>query len=167
MGLFKTEPHIEIEAENYLRRCYQRSIRWFIENNMKYIFLLTKCRNKRLKRFYGEQFIVGYIERREVGQHRGHYFVKGEVKIAHFEESYPILNLFNRKLSRRELLSHRYYVLDSDKTAEIIQFLKNSRNILRECVEEIKRLDPCNKTCHYAQDPGKCMFFQECLRFKE
>lgn len=42
----KTEPHLEIGAENYIRRCWARNISRFIEENKKYLFLLTVCKNK-------------------------------------------------------------------------------------------------------------------------
>jgi len=58
----KTEPHIEIGAENYINCCYQRkNIVPFLKSEEKYLFLFTTCKCQNLKVHYGEKFVVGYI----------------------------------------------------------------------------------------------------------
>lgn len=44
---YKTEPHIEIGAENYINRCYQsNNIMPFLKSKGKYLFLFTTCKAK-------------------------------------------------------------------------------------------------------------------------
>ena len=163
----RPEPHIEIGAENYLSKCYRQNIKLLLSRRMKYVFLVTMCNNRTLKRFYKRRYVVGYILVRQKGWHKDHYFVKGETKIFPFEEAYPLRDLFNRLDPQKMRFFYSRRILNKTATARLIEFFRGRRSILEKCIEEIKNRDPNNKTCHYAQDPGKCMFFQECLRFKE
>ena len=66
---YKTEPHIEIGAENFCVECYQNNIKKFVERKLNYLFLITTCKNKEVNRKYGKdtnQFIVGYIKKSDV-----------------------------------------------------------------------------------------------------
>jgi hypothetical protein len=50
----KTEPHIEIGAENYISCCYQKNnIVPFLKSREKYLFLFTTCKNRELNRTFG------------------------------------------------------------------------------------------------------------------
>lgn len=42
----KTEPHIEIGAENYINPCYQSYIKSFAKSDEEYLFLFTRCKDK-------------------------------------------------------------------------------------------------------------------------
>ncbi|TAN41155.1 MAG: hypothetical protein EPN24_04230, partial [Candidatus Methanoperedens sp.] len=77
----KTEPHIEIGAENYLAKCYPTNISKFAGSDMKYLFLVTTCKKKEINRKFGKnktnQFIVGYIVKEKAFDTGGHICVRG------------------------------------------------------------------------------------------
>ena len=61
----KTEPHIEIGAENYINRCYQsNNIMPFLKSKGKYLFLFTTCKAKDHK-YYNRKCIVGFISKKK------------------------------------------------------------------------------------------------------
>lgn len=162
---FKTEPHIEIGAENYWNCCYQsNNIIPMINNNEGYLFLMTTCRNWALGNLYGLKLIVGYIK---VKQHwlvknpdRGerHYFVKGPVFLYHFKDSIPITRISYSKWTRTMLVS-------AEDTETILAHFKNKKNILKDCVREIRRLDQDNLTCLRKLQNANCAFSKDCLRW--
>jgi hypothetical protein len=157
----KKEPHIEIGAENYWVGCYQsNNIRPFINNEEKYLFLMTTCRNKNLKSFYGKKFIVGYISKEAFGKNRKDtFFVKGKTALFSFKDSIPIERLGYSKFTRTKLI-------DEKDTNKILKHLRKKKNILLKCVKEIKKLDENNMTCARIKDRKKCLFKDECLRWK-
>jgi hypothetical protein len=154
---YKTEPHIEIGAENYWTACYQKNnIVPFIRNNEKYLFLMTTCRNENLKPFFGRKFIVGYIFMKLSGENiKGIYYVKGDTFLYSFNDAIPITELGYSKWTRVKLVDKR----DAKK---ILNHFRNRKNILQDCIMEIKRLDKDNKTCRRKE----CSFKTECLRWK-
>jgi hypothetical protein len=169
----KTEPHIEIGAENYIFCCYQsNNIVPFLKSKERYLFLFTTCKNKKFEKFYGKRFIVGYMVKqsfiycncRELIKQgycdncaeQQHYGVRGETKIFRFEDAYPLEKLVeNSKQIRIRKVS-------IDETKEILEYFKWKQNVLKECVEEIKDKDKDNRTCKYGDT---CKFRRECLRF--
>lgn len=156
----KKEPHIEIGAENYWVGCFQRhNIIPFVKNNEKYLFLMTTCRRKELKEFYGKKYIVGYITKEIVGKHRSNYFIKGKTFLYSFKDSIPIKKLGYSKFTRVKLI-------DKKDANIILQHFKNKKSILKDCINEIKRLDKDNITCLRKQG-FKCPFYRECLRWNK
>lgn len=156
----KTEPHIEIGAENYWACCYQRNnIIPFIKNNEKYLFLMTTCRNKELKEFYRKKFIVGYIVKQIIGQLNGPKFIKGDTYLFSFEDAIPIESLgWHYKLRGIKLVNE-------EETKAILDHFSNKTNILNSCVNEIRKLDKNNKTCLKISENKSCEFEKECLRW--
>jgi hypothetical protein len=168
---FKTEPHIEIEAENYLSDCRQTNIVAHLNREEeKYLFLVTTCRNKeeKGKKYYEKPFVVGYIvkEKRlqleEEGQKR--MASRGRTFIFPFSEGIPFFELFNHFSPMR--------IVDEQKTKIILDRFKGKRNILHDCVKEIDQLDEKNdkihKTCLMLRvRGGKCEFQNECLRWNK
>jgi len=158
----KTEPHIEIGAENYINCCYQpNNIVPFLKSKEKYLFLFTTCRNKE---FYGKKFIVGYIVKQEFifvnhetvcGCEKPHFAVRGETKIFGFEDAYPL----DKLLKNSNMV--RLRKIDEHETRKILEHFRNKRNIMTECVEEIKQKDRENKTCRVI-----CKFRDACLRYQ-
>ena len=163
----KTEPHIEIGAENYINCCYQgNNIKPFSNNNEKYLFLFTNCKSKQLNEYYGKRYIVGYIEKEFRVECSGHCAVKGCVNIFSFEDSYPLSHL---DLPGENKATHiRVKRIYKDDAQSILETFKGKRNIIKECIEEIKRLDELNriedKTCKVLKGE-KCRFQTECLRW--
>ncbi|MFH1322215.1 MAG: hypothetical protein ABIH80_00065 [Methanobacteriota archaeon] len=146
---YKTEPHIEIGAENYCIDCYQRNIKSFVKRHEKYLFLLTACRNKKLNYHYGKQFIVGYIEKAEVIDRGRFLCIKGPTKIISFDDSIGVKDLFGKNFAQSEnrgktLSLSRDVFVDNQKTEEILKHFENRTNILIECIEEINKLDAKN-----------------------
>lgn len=69
----KTEPHIEIGAENFLNCCYQsNNIIPFLRSREKYLFLFTKCKNANLSQ-YNKKLIVGLKRHGAQAGHKGRY----------------------------------------------------------------------------------------------
>lgn len=161
----KTEPHIEIGAENYLENCYQPNIRRFLKSDAKYLFLLTTCRNRALPGHYGTQYIVGYIVKemwgRGLGQRKNSVFVRGKTKLYEFQYAMSSKELFGKNLDRGGIMHNLW--LDEKKTKEILEHLNNHSLCLRQCVQEIDRLDKKGQTCYLDEE---CVYRKNCLRFK-
>lgn len=158
---YKTEPHIEIGAENYIKSCYQSNIIHFLRSNEKYLFLFTTCKDKHHE-YFNKKCIVGYILRKGYINNRRLFAVRGDIFICSFDDSLPI--------SLLDLSRHiRVKCLDSGYTERILEHFKNKRNIVKQCVREIIDLDMINKkrnkTCKVLKG-GRCNFKKECLRWK-
>lgn len=172
----KTEPHIEIGAENFLNPCYQPNIKKFAKSNAKYLFLITTCRNrnKKLNKLFGKQFIVGYIIKEKIFKIDNRLFVKGKTFIYSFDDSILVRDLFGKNFAQSEnkgktLSLNRDIFIDPQKTNKILEHFKNKTNILDKCIEEIIKLDHKNpvdkKTCEVLKGLG-CEFQKECMRWK-
>lgn len=186
---WKTEPHLEIGAENYILCCHQPdNIVPLLKSKEKYLFLFTTCKNKRLINYYGKMFVVGYIIKQDripcscevlknghycnpcnrIPRHN-HYAIKGETKIFSFEDSYP-LELLSREYIGKNNPRHIRKKLSVDETKQILEHFDDKKSILRECIEEIKDLDiknndEENKTCLVLRPGGKCGYKNQCLRW--
>lgn len=176
----KPEPHIEIGAENYLSKCYQPNIKEFVRRDMKCLFLITTCKNKeinkKINRKFGKnktnQFIVGYIVKKEDFITGGHICIMGKTFIYSFDDSILVKNIFDKNFAQSEnkgktLSLCRDVFLDNKKTEKILKHFKKKTNILSKCIEEIKKLDARNqkeKTCLVLRGE-KCRFQNNgCLR---
>lgn len=162
----KTEPHIEIGAENYINCCYQsNNIIPFLKCKEQHLFLFTTCKSQNLKDHYGERFIVGYIMKQGLIDCNEHYAVRGTTRLYSFKDAYPLRRLFPKHKNIKNIRIKR---LSTEETEKILNHFKGKRNILRRCVEEIKRLDNMNKkkekTCLVLRG-DKCQYQNECLRW--
>jgi len=169
----KTEPHIEIGAENYWNACYQsNNIKPFIDSNEKYLFLFTNCMNKQLPEFFNKQFIVGYIKKGTFGDSpvnqttscnqkvsESHLFVKGETFLYDFKDALPLTAIGLEKRVRKKNV-------DETNTKIILNHFKGKKNILKDCVKEIKTLDKENITCLRVYSNKNCLYKDDCLRWK-
>ncbi len=151
----KTEPHIEIGAENYLAKCYPTNIRKFGKNKTN-------------------QFIVGYIVKEKAFDTGGHICVRGSTFIYSFDDSIPVKDIFGKNFAQSEnkgktLSLSRDVFVDNQKTERILKHFEKKTNILSKCIEEIKKLDAKNpkkedKTCLVLREE-KCSFQNNgCLR---
>ena len=156
----KPEPHIEIGAENFIAECYQSNIRKFCMRDEKYLFLVTTCRNRELKRHLKEQHIVGYIVKEKVFIVDGHVCVKGPTKLVPFSEDLRMTKFFGKRFSRKDFIRNPW--VNKEETQNIKKILDSFPNILKECIREIIRLDEKGYTCR----KETCMFEAECKRFK-
>ena len=155
---YKTEPHIEIDAENFINLCYQKNnIIPFLKSREKYLFLFTTCKSMNLKDYLNRRFIVGYIIKQKIIDCGDHYAVQGETKLYAFEDAYPLEILFPSTYKNMRIKK-----LSKEETRKVLNHLKTKRNILLECIDEIKRLDRKNLTCK----GENCEFRKECLRFR-
>jgi len=167
----KTEPHIEIGAENYLNPCVQSSINSFAKSDEKYLFLFTNCSNCDLPDYKNKRFIVGYIVKEIVGETRKKLksgcnttnskpftFVKGKTYLFKFKDALSFEELKLKKFRASKLL-------DVSTTQKILLHFKGKTNVINECVDEIKRLDPDNITCYKDKSGFQCNFENECLRW--
>ncbi len=158
----KTEPHIEIGAENYINCCYQpNNILPFLKSSKeKYLFLFTTCKSQSLKNHYNKRFIVGYIIKEDFIEYNGHFAVRGTTKLYSFKDAYPLERLF---LNHKNIKNIRLKKLSHAETKKLLDHFKRKNNILQDCIEEIKRSDKNNKTCL----GKKCSYQQECLRWNQ
>jgi len=181
----KTEPHIEIKAENFVNKCQQPSIIGFLKGDEKYLFLFTRHACNSEKEHYKQYFIVGYIVKGNYIDRGNHYAVIGETKLFSFENAFPL-----DKIERFKGLENARYIkkkLLGEETKRIVEHFKDKENILKECVDEIKKLErlfdkqKCEK-CHIEEDfkeKGEqcklkelretdcsgCEFKNECMRY--
>lgn len=160
----KTEPHIEIGAENYLSDCYQSNIKRFLLSNAKYLFLLTTCQNRKLNSHYGTQYIVGYIVKEGwgfgQGKRKNSVFVKGKVRLVEFQNAVPSKELFGTNLDRGGI-RHNLFV-KKKRTDKILKRLNGHFIPLERCMKELDVLDKNGQTCYHN---SKCEYRKECLRF--
>lgn len=176
----KSEPHIEIGAENYLLECYQRNIKEFVRRDMKYLFLITTCKNKEINKEinikFGKnktnQFIVGIIVKKEDFGTGGHICIRGCTFIYSFDDSILVKDIFDKNFAQSEnkgktLSLCRDVFVNNQKINKILKHFKKKTNILNECIKEIKKLDarnPKEKTCLVLRGE-KCRFQNNgCLR---
>lgn len=160
---YKTEPHIEIGAENYLSACHQRGIAAFLDRSEKYVFLMTRCRSRDavMRPFYGMKCIVGYITNDESGinckYEKGDVrYVRGAVCLYSFEDSLPTIELGFHD-------NARFKRVNEANTRIILGHFKGRENILNDCIKEIIRLDTGNKTCSLTYDKP-CIHEKVCHR---
>jgi len=175
----KTEPHIEIGAENFLNPCYQPNIKKFAHSKDKYLFLITTCRNKEINEVFGKnktnQFIVGYIIKNRILKiDEKRYCIKGQTFIYSFHDSISVKDLFGKNFAQSEnkgknLSLMRDVFIDNQKTSDILIHFKNRTNILKKCIKGIIELDQRNpndkKTCRVLRGL-ECDFKEECMRWK-
>jgi hypothetical protein len=155
----KREPHIEIGAENYWFKCYQNNIKNFANSKRRYLFLVTTCRDRSLRQNYRKQYTVGYIEKKEIIDRGGFLCIKGPISLFTFDDSIDNLSFFGRNFDRIRLLNSPY--ISETNTSSILRHFTSRKNILCDCIEEIKRIDCKNITC----SREICAFPEQCLRW--
>ena len=161
----KTEPHLEIGAENYIKTCTQNKISDAIKRGLKYLFLVTQCRNKELKDFFGKQFIVGYIQIEESipridKKGKPFWAIRGQSKVFDYKDAICIPDLFGRNLNRGDLSKK----IDEKQTREFLDHFKDKQDITQEWVDEVNRVDVNQITCIGA---GNCAHCAQCKRFNK
>jgi len=163
----KTEPHLEINAENYLSSCRQTNIKAHLgKEEEKYLFLVTTCKNRHLEKHFGSQYIVGFIRKGEVltilgedGNERK--AIRGETVLVSFADAIPY----------SEVLSDRFTpvrLVDEETTRVLVTRLRGAKNIVDDCVREINRYDdenPKNKKSCLILRGDRCQFRDSCRRW--
>jgi hypothetical protein len=164
---WKTEPHIEIGAENYVGPCRPTNIIAHLNHDdEKYLFLVTTCRNKSMPEYDGKSYFVGYVEKsEELVTQDVRRALKGKAFLFPFEKSVPYSTIFQHFAP--------IGLVDEALTKTLLKLLPKAPEhdrlaFLQDCVEEIKQLDERNKkdkkTCLVLR--GKdCSFRSECLRW--
>jgi len=135
LGKDKTEPYLEKSAENYCTTCYQPNIVGFLKRSEKYLFLFTTCLKRGLPQD-GKRFIVGYIAKKKAILRRNKkkeswWAVQGPTKMFSFDDAYPLPWKRIRGVRR----------LDEKETADVLQYFKDKKNILRKCLRELRELE--------------------------
>lgn len=157
---FKTEPHIEMGGENFLKSCFQTSIRSHAQNLEKYMFLMTTCRNLEHSNVYGIKSIVGYIDTKGSGVRLANgekkHFILGEPHIFSFSDAIPLTELGYSNWTRVKLVNE-------EDTGTILNRFEGLENIVQQCVDEIQKFDINGKTC--IKNKGECYFRKECRRY--
>jgi len=160
----KTEPHLEIGAENYIKKCTQGKISNAVKTGVEYLFLVTKCRNKQLKDFYDKQFIVGYIKIQKIIDRvskDGEKFIaiSGESKIVDYKDAISIPEIIHRNMNRGDLSKK----IEKEQVDTFLSQLKNKNDITQSWVDEVDKIDENKKTCLGVLN---CQFSSFCLRNK-
>lgn len=134
---YKTEPHIEKNAENHCRKCVQRNVQGFLRSRERYLFLFTRSMNRQIKHS-GRLSVVGYIVKEDYEFRPGRFYaVSGETRLFSFEDAYPLRSDANPR--------HMKKTLGRVETGRILDHFDGKRNILNICiaqVRELKRLLP-------------------------
>lgn len=128
----KTEPHIEIGAENYLRPCIQPNVKGFCHSMEKYMFLCTTCKNREVDegQYFGKRLIVGYIKKGICKNMDGRLAVIGDTYITPFDKELEYERLeFNRSRGMQ-----RFGKEDVEK---LLKLIHSHENIRIDCVKEI------------------------------
>lgn len=145
----KTEPHIEIGAENFLKKCMQSNIVKSINRGAKYLFLLTRCKNRQLKNHYNNQYIVGYLKIENVlnihSNNQDWKSLQGYTKIVTWDDSIPVLDYYTKNFDRPRI--GKYGTIDRIMATEFLNRFKTKENIVDALIDEIKKLDKDNITC--------------------
>jgi hypothetical protein len=130
----KPEPCIERKAENYCTKCIPGNISSFADDDSeRYLLLFTRVRNSELQE-NGEQFYVGYIDKRRKLDIDGRTAVQGPIKLVSFEGACP-LSLVGSPDTRNQKR------LNEEKTQKVLFYLNDAENIYHECVEEVEKLE--------------------------
>jgi len=163
----KTEPHVEIGAENYLRPCLPPNIRGFCHSKEKYLFLCTTCNNHEVGegRYFGRRFVVGYITKECCRNMGDRCAVIGKSHMVSFDErlSYDKLGFSRSRGMRR---------LGIKETTKLLELIRSERNLRERYVREMikkeaearknKNKIPLDSECL----GSKCKFRNKCLRHK-
>ncbi|MCJ7635137.1 hypothetical protein MUP77_22440 [Candidatus Bathyarchaeota archaeon] len=163
---WKTEPHIEIGAENYVGPCRPTNIVAHLNRDDEtYLFLVTTCRNRQMQE-NNITYFVGYIEKSEelITKDKRHA-LKGRIFLFPFEKCVPYKSIFQHFAPMR--------LVDEKTIKTLLSRLpkpeeKDRLSFLRECVKEIRKLDKRNKkerkTCLILRGED-CDYKSECLRW--
>lgn len=134
---FKTEPFIEMKAENFCSKCYQTNINSFTKKlDRRYLFLITNTRDSVVEDEFGrKRWIVGYIEKQRGLALNGRTAVQGPIKLVSFEDAVGLdeINADTGFRSNKKL--------DEDQTNKLIDKLEDAENIYDQCLEEVKRME--------------------------
>jgi hypothetical protein len=135
---YKTEPHLERNAENYMNKCCQVNIQGLRKNDEKYLFLFTTCRSRaaHMEEHEGERYIVGYIRADRFLSRGGFDAVQGETKVVAFKDAYR-LDRLDPSPGHRHL---RMRKLNAEEMRRVLNHLRHANNIKGRCIREIKRL---------------------------
>lgn len=161
----KTEPHIEVGAENYLRSCLQPNVRGFCRSQEKYLFLCTTCKNRKVGKgcFVGKRFVIGYITKGNCLKLGYRWAAIGEAYIVPFDKklSYDSLG-FNRRRGMQKF--------DTVKAKRLVRLIHSHRNIIKDCIKEMKeKEDEARRYCASLPIDEECLgeectLQSECLR---
>ncbi|WP_154020460.1 hypothetical protein [Halorubrum halophilum] len=130
----KPEPCIERKAENYCTGCINWNISSFAnDDDERYLFLFTRVRNSSLQQ-NGEQFYIGYIDKRRKLGINGRTAVQGLIKLVSFEDACPL-----SLVGSPDTLNQKR--LNEEKTQKVLSYLNDAENIYHDCIEEVERLE--------------------------
>jgi len=133
---YKTEPYIEVGAENYCYNCWQPNICGFRKRGEQYLFLFTTCRCQGSKHL-GKVYVVGYIERDRFGLNSdGGWAVIGPTKLYAFKDAYPLGRIRDSTEQPRRMGR----MLTSKEVSLLLRHFKGKKNILEDCRNEVRRL---------------------------
>lgn len=148
---YKTEPHLEKNAENYKKECYQKTnIQGLLKHREKYLFLFTTCRSRAayMRGYEGERYIVGYIRVKRFLPRQGFVAVQGQTKLVAFKDAYRLQKL-DASPGHRHI---RVKTLNAEETKRVLKHLRGATNIKGRCLQEILRL----KAGLQREGVGKC-----------
>jgi len=159
----KTEPHIEVGADNFLSQCNQKIIKSAVLNGSNYFFYFTNCKNRNLP-FYNRKFIVGYLKILDKIEYNQIYCALGKPYFVSYEEGIDI----EKELGYSRTMRHKK--ISQNDFEYILGRLSDGTNITEILIDEISRLDEYNpiqyKTCLLLQNKD-CFMKDYCIRYKK
>jgi len=176
-GSKKTEAHFfprGMMAENFLKKCYQRTIKAIVEHDIPYLFWVSR---KQEQKGRNPQVITGFLECQEYEERPSvkvdpdtnrpyihgapHITVYGKGHLYRFEDALPTEEVFGKALTRIDFM-HRF-LLDKKTVDKMLKHFSGLDNIVEECAVELARLDTEGYSCY----PDLCDYKEDCPRYTE
>lgn len=131
---YKTEPYLEKQAENYCNSCMQSNIKSFLQSRERYLFLVTKCKNKKLSRHFRKLYVVGWlIKQKYEFRPGGFYAVSGRTKLYRFDDAYELPPPPDNFRHFKRVQNHR-------QTMDILDYFNGKTNIFGDSLNEVRNL---------------------------
>jgi hypothetical protein len=98
-----------------------------------------------MDKFYNRRFVVGFIVKERALKRRNgktiDWAVQGETKLFSFPDAYPLTSLTKNGTAKHI----RIRTLSPEETSNVLQHFKGKHNILKTCLNELKRLGDATK----------------------
>lgn len=128
------EPCIERQAIGYAKSCLPHNVQGFADSNEEQYMLFFTRRRHDSQPGDGDQFFVGYLDKRRVLEVEGRIAVQGKMHFVDFDEAIPLSVINSPNLRNTKCL-------DKQTTLDLVEKLESSTNILNKCQKRVERLE--------------------------
>ena len=134
----KTEPYFlggNRMAENYLKRCYQRTIQTIVAEEHERLFWVTRKQTGT-----HPQVVIGYLlpHTHETRTNPRRTTLIGTGHLYRFSDAIETTDVFGTTLDRIDFM-HRFRITD-EQEEHLLDHFANKENIVEECARELARL---------------------------